>query len=97
VTRPILTLLALLSLLPLGFSLFLLCASLVNDHPDFAPSLPILLILLSLGLPLARLICFMIDRRRDELVCPTCGYDLRATPERCPECGTVITQRREVA
>ena len=29
--------------------------------------------------------------RRKRHLCPNCSYDIRATPNRCPECGTVFT------
>ena len=36
-----------------------------------------------------------LNRRRSEKRCPTCGYDLRATPNRLPECGTISQREKQ--
>jgi hypothetical protein len=46
-------------------------------------------------LPMSRIFLVLQRRRRRTLrqvdhLCPSCGYDLRATPNACPECGTRI-------
>jgi hypothetical protein len=47
-------------------------------------------IALTAALPVAWLASRVRRRRRAAHGhCPACGYDLRATPDRCPECGTV--------
>jgi hypothetical protein len=51
-----------------------------------------LLTTLTLALPLGCTVSHIrrqtATRRHRAGLCPTCGYDLRATPTRCPECGT---------
>jgi hypothetical protein len=50
----------------------------------------------ALCLPAWKALAIAHNRRRAARVrhglCPTCGYDLRATPNQCPECGKTMEQ-----
>jgi hypothetical protein len=77
-----------------GFAGFYFASKTVTDQSgvwrEFGVSLPYWFLLGCTGiLPILWLRCYRRARgRREGCLCPSCGYDLRATPERCPECGT---------
>jgi hypothetical protein len=51
-------------------------------------------LLLLAACPTAWLVTWRRRRRRmGRGHCPDCGYDLRASPERCPECGAASVRR----
>jgi hypothetical protein len=71
-------------------------SSLLLPQVQSQPSVPRLFVSIPM-LPLMVLLAFLAYRElrrplRGPGECPACGYDLRATPERCSECGRAATR-----
>ena len=61
-----------------------------------SPKEPIWFLTLKFALlPAYWLLTYRKRGRQDRIkhgLCPTCGYDLRASPDACPECGAVAVE-----
>ncbi|MGA2442841.1 MAG: hypothetical protein ABSH08_17950 [Tepidisphaeraceae bacterium] len=68
----------------------------VNREQGYQAITPFWLLFLVLSwLPL--LWCRRRKRQSEGVHCLACGYDLRATPDRCPECGTIPPKNEMVS
>ena len=67
----------------------------ISPHHSWRVSIPIWFFTALFGaLPITVFLPKLRRRRFDRLgLCVVCGYDLRATPERCPECGMARLRR----
>jgi hypothetical protein len=66
-----------------------------NVVRDYFMGCPDWALMVLFGVPLVPTIPIMLVRRRARVrirkgLCVKCGYDLRASKDRCPECGTVV-------
>jgi hypothetical protein len=84
---------ALLGLAVVWASLLTFFAACWAVHPDPARLRGVVLLFTGFGVCLSavflrRVKRRLVDERRRAGLCVACGYDLRASPGRCPECGT---------
>ena len=75
----------------------LLVGTLINQY-RLPSGIGFVLYLLAVGIVFAIhqhwMISFLRPRIYEQIpgLCPACGYDIRATPDRCPECGRICSQ-----
>lgn len=61
-----------------------------QTHSRRICTVPCWAVTVALGIaPISRLLLHLRTHARRRGRCRSCGYDLRATPDRCPECGAV--------